>query len=205
MKKLFLLLALVAISGFAYYHYYTTTPTYSLLRASAAVLAHDPAAFNHYIDVESVAGSLVEEVAQQDGPLGGRSVGSLLTSGLGAALKTVLAAEARREVNEYIETGSVRRARTEGSGGFSLAAMVGAIISDSAEFKGVAYEKTQAGGMAEVGLEFTQPRYDTTVLVKLRLADRGDHWQVKKIANVGEIIANVALLEKRRLISRSLR
>ena len=200
MKKKFLLLILLAVGGFAYYRYYTTTPKYSLLRAAAAVRAHDAPGFNTYVDVESVAGDLLTQVGESSGLLGKLNSGSLLLKGLSAALKPALAAQAKKQVDAYITTGSVAQAQQAGGSSFSLAGLVGKIVSDSSEFKGVAYETTLPGGMAEVGLEFTQPRYDTTLLVKLRLADLGDHWQVKEITNAGEIIGHIGQMEKRRLL-----
>ncbi len=200
MKKFLLLLLVLAVGGFAYYRYYTTTPTYSLLQAQRAVSAHDPATFEQYVDVESVAGGLIEQVGQQRGLLSAINPGSWLVKGLSAALKPALAAGARKQVDTYIATGSVEEARKAGAGKFSLAGVVSKVVSDSSEFKGVAYENILPGGMAEVGIEFTQPRYDTTLLVKLRLADKGDHWQVKEIANAGEIIGHVGRMEKQRLL-----
>ena len=76
MKKTILLLLVLAVGGFAYYRYYTTTPQYSLLQARAAVLAHDPAGFGKYVDVESVASGLVQAVGQQGGLLSGLNPGS---------------------------------------------------------------------------------------------------------------------------------
>lgn len=202
MKKGLLLLILLAVGGFAYYRYYTTTPTYSLLQARAAVADHDATRFRQYVDVASVAGSLVDQVGAQRSLLGMLNPGSWLAKGLGAALKPALAAGAQKQVEAYIASGSVEEARKVGGSTFSLAGLVGKVVSDSSEFRGVAYENTLPGGQAEVGLKFTQPRYDTTLVVKLRMADAGDHWQVKEIANAGEIIGHVTRMERNRLLKR---
>lgn len=202
MKKVLLLLLLLAAGGYAYYRYYTTTPTYSLLQARAAVAAHNPAAFEKYVDVESVAGGLIEQVERQSGLLGLLNSGSGLLKGLGTALKPALTAGARKQVATYIATGSVAEARKADDSPFSVAGLVGGFVSDSSEFRGIAYEHTLPGGLAEVGLEFTQPRYDTTLVLKLQLADKADHWQVKQIANAGEVMDHIAQLEKRRLLKK---
>ena len=55
--------------------------------------------------------------------------------------------------------------------------------------------------MALVGLEFSQPRYDTTAVVEVKLLKQPDgHWQAKQLTNVGELVQGVARLEKRRLL-----
>lgn len=204
MKKILLLLLLLAVGGFAYYRYYTRTPTYSLLQAREAVKAHNAVEFDKYVDVESVASGLIEQVGKQNGLLSLINPGSWLLKGLSAALKPALAAGARKQVDTYIATGSVEEALKAGGSKFSLAGLVSKVVSDSSEFKGVAYETTMPGGTAELGLEFTQPRYDTTLIVKVRLADKGDHWQVKEIANAGDIIGHVSRMEKQRLVKKLL-
>jgi hypothetical protein len=202
MKKIGLLVVLLAVAGFAWYRYFTTTPKYSLLQAYAAVEAHDTGAFDKYVDVESVAGHLLEEVGKQRSLLSLVNPGSWVVKGLSAALKPALAAGAKKQVDTFVKTGSIAEARKAGGGKFSLAALMGKIVSDSSEFKGVAYETTMPNGTAEVGLEFTQPRYDTTLVVRVVMADKGDYWQVKQIANSGEILQHVSRLEKQRLLGK---
>jgi hypothetical protein len=202
MKKVFLFLLLLGVGGFAYYRYYTTTPKYSLLQAREAVAAHDAARFGQYVDVASVTDGLLTEASQQRGLLSLINPGSWLLKGAVAALRPAMAAGAQKQVETYIATGSVEEARKAGNKKFSLASLVGRVVSDSSEFRGVAYETVLPNGQAEVGLEFTQPRYDTTFVVKLRLADQGDHWQVKQIANAGELLGHISRMEKQRLLNR---
>ncbi len=205
MKKVGLFVLLLAVAGYAWYRYYTTTPKYSLLQAYAAVSAHDPASFDKYVDVESVAAHLLDEVGKQRSLLSLVNPGSWVVKGLSAALKPALAAGAKKQVDAFVQTGSIAEARKAGGGKFSLAGLVGKVVSDSSEFKGVAYEHTLPNGNAEVGLEFTQPRYDTTLVVRLQMADKGDHWQVTQIANSAEILQHVSRLEKQRLLGKLVR
>ena len=114
MKKLLLLLLVILVAGYAYYRHYTTTPTYSLLQARSAVEQHDAAAFNQYVDVETITGSLLEEAGKQGGLLSLINPGSRLVKGLSAALKPFVAASARQQVETYIATGSVAEARKVG-------------------------------------------------------------------------------------------
>ena len=200
MKKVLLLIIVLAVGGYAYYHYYTTTPRYSLQQAHAAVQAHDPAAFSQYVDVESVASHLLDDLSKQRGLLSLINPGSWALKGLGALVKPQLAKATKAQVDTFIETGSIAEARQAGGGKLSLAALLGRVVSDSSEFEGVTYENVLNNGAAEVGLAFSQPRYDTTLVVNLRLQDRGDHWQVTEIVRPEEILQHVSRLEKQRLI-----
>ena len=51
-----------------------------------------------------------------------------------------------------------------------------------------------------MGLEFTQPRYDTTLVLEVKMLDQGGHWQATEITNTGAILQHVARMEKRRLV-----
>src|SRR4051812_6560228 len=105
---MFVLLA--AIVGAAWYRYYTTTPGYSIRQARAAVVAHDPVAFDKYVDVESIAANLLNGLTQQRGLLSLVNPGSWVVKGIGAALKPALAAGAKKQVDAFVATGSLTAA-----------------------------------------------------------------------------------------------
>jgi hypothetical protein len=73
MKKLVLLIVLIALAAGGYYYYSSLKagPDYALLQAAAATQTHDLATFERYVDVDALAGHLVDDVANQ---------GSVLTS-----------------------------------------------------------------------------------------------------------------------------
>jgi hypothetical protein len=79
----------------------------------------------------------------------------------------------------------------------SMLGMASKVVSADSKFKDVKYVNEQ-GDQALVGIEFTQPKYDTTLVVELKMRDKGDHWQVTEITNTGELIKHVARLEKQR-------
>lgn len=203
MKKIAFFVLLLVVGGYAYYRYYITTPRYSLGMAYVAMQSHEPDAFNQYFDTESVAQHLLDEATQQRGLLSLINPGSWAMKGLGAMAKPALAAGVKQQVDTYIRTGSAQEAMKAGNAGSGMiAGMLGKLVSDSAEFKGVAFENKLPNGTAEVGLEFTQPRYDTTMIIRLQMLDKGDHWQVTQIANAGELIRHISNLESERLLGR---
>lgn len=204
MKKtiLILLLAALALGGYWYYRKLSTGPEYSLMQAYKAVTDHDAAAFERYVDVTSVTSSLVDQVASQSSALGLLNPGGIAMKGALRLLKPQLAQAARQEVKRYVETGSATAA-TEATpkrlGNVSILGLADKVVGQGSSFKGVKYSREE-GEQAFIGLEFTQPRYDTTLVLEVKMQDRGDHWQATEITNTSEILRHVARMEKQHLL-----
>lgn len=204
MKRLLLLVVLIALAAGGYYYYRSLKqgPEYALLQAAAAAKTHDMAAFERYVDVNSVSGHLVDQLTNQGSLLSLLNPSGLLFKGALRLLKPQLTKAAHAEVRRYVETGSVEgsaEAAPKGLGRLSLAGLAGAVVSPESSFKGIKYSRQQ-GEQAFVGLEFTQPKYDTTMVMEVKLLHRGDHWQLTEITNTGDLIQRVARLEKQRLL-----
>ena len=206
MKRLLLFVLLLALAAGGYYYYTSLRkgPEYALLQAAAATQTHDLAAFERYVDVDALTSHLVDDVASQGGALtalvpGG---GLALRGGL-HLLKPQLAKAAHKEVQRYVETGSLEAAQAAAPKrlvNISLLGLAGRVVSPDSKFKGIKYT-TDKGSEALVGLEFTQPRYDTTMVVEVKLLKQPDgHWQAKQLTNMGELMQGVARLEKQRLL-----
>jgi len=170
------------------------------------VQAHDVAAFEQYVDVSSVASNLVDQVTQQGSALKLLNPGSMAFTGALRMLKPQLAQAARQEVQRYVETGSVaaaaEAAQSKSVMNISLLGVASKVVSPDSRFKDVQYVKEENDQQALVGLEFTQPKYDTTLVVELKMLNRGDHWQVTEITNTGDLLKHVARLEKQRLLGK---
>jgi hypothetical protein len=202
MKKILLIVLVIGLlGGYLYYRSFLTGPKYSLLQAKEAAQSHNMAEFEKYVNVESLTGSLVDQITAQ------RSLISKFIPGLGFAkgamdfLKPQLAKAARNEVQNYVETGNMNVNIAGKKPLISLAAIAGAIISDSSKFKGIDYVKEE-GDQALVGLKYTQPRYDTTMVLEIKMLDKGDYWQATELTNVGELMKHVMRMEKHRLLNR---
>ena len=206
MKKtiLLVLLAVLAIGGYLYYRQLRTGPEYSLMQAYKAMTDHDVAAFERYVDVNSVTGNLVDEVAEQGTALTAVGAGGLAITGALHLLKPQLARTAREQVRRYVETGSAQAAAEAGPAGplnVSVLGLAGKVVGEGSRFKGIKYTR-QEGEQAFVGLEFTQPRYDTTLVLEVRMRNQGDYWQATAISNSRALIRQVARLEKQHLLGR---
>jgi len=206
MKKLLLLVLLLAVVGGGYYYFQSQKngPKGALVLAAAAVQSHDMAAFEKYVDVSSVTGHLVDDVTQQGSTLTSLLPGgSLMMGGAMRMLKPALAKAAHQEVQRYVETGSLEAAAAAAPKrlvNISLTGLASRVVSPESEFKGIKYTREE-GDNAFVGLEVTQPKYDTTMVVEVKMRRQGDHWQMTQITNSGELLRGVARLEKKRLLN----
>lgn len=207
MKKLLLFVLLLALATGGYYYYRTLKngPKGALISAAAAVQTHDMATFEKYVDVNSVTSHLVEDVAQQGTGLASLLPGGgLLMGGAMRLIKPALAQAAHQEVQRYVETGSLEAAAAAAPKrlvNVSLTGLASKVVSPDSEFKGIKYTREE-GDNAYVGLEVTQPKYDTTMVVEVKMRRQGDHWQMTQITNSGELLKGVAQLEKKRLLTR---
>ncbi len=206
MKKALLigLLVIIVAGGYLYYRtVVTASPQYSLAQAANAVRTHDVVTFERYVDVDRVARNLIDQVAAEGSSLEALNVNGALVQSALRLLKPQLAQAARQEVQRYIETGSVEAATAAaqpmGGVNVSVLGLAGRVVGPSAQFKGIKYVNKQ-DEQTLVGLEFTQPQYDTTLVVELKMLDQGDHWRVTEIANTGTLIKHTARMEKQRLL-----
>lgn len=206
MKKSLLFALLLALVGGGYYYYRTLKggPSGSLVAAAAAVQTHNMATFEKYVDVNSVSSHLVDDMTQQSSALASLMPGgSLMMGGAMKLLKPALARAAHDEVQRYVETGSIEAAAAAAPKrlvNISLTGLASKVVSPDSEFKGVKYTREE-GDNAFVGLEVTQPRYDTTMVVEVKMRRQGDHWQLTQITNSAELLRSVARLEKKRLLN----
>ena len=206
MKKLLLLIILLVLGAGGYYYFRSLKngPSGALAQAAAAVKTHDMATFEKYVDVNSLTTHLVDDVAQQSSALTSLLPGGgLLMGGAMRMLKPTLANAAHQEVQRYVETGSLEAAAAAAPKrlvSLSLTGLASKVVGPDSQFKGIKYTREE-GDNAYMGLEVSQPRYDTTMVVEVKLRRQGDHWQMTQIMNSGELLRNAAALEKKRLLN----
>jgi hypothetical protein len=70
--------------------------------------------------------------------------------------------------------------------------------TDSVSFKGIKAVE-EDGKIATVSLEFDQPRFDTTLVLDIKMRDKGNHWQLFDITNVFDFVQTINSLEERRV------
>lgn len=200
-RVVFIVIAAVLIGGYLYYRSFISGPKYSLLQAKEAATNHNVEAFEKYVDIESLTGSLIDQAMQQSSLVSQLMPGLNIAEGSLNFIKPQLAHAARQEVQQYIETGEIDGGINGRRPLISIAAIAGAIIGEDSEFKEVAYTK-EDGDHAYVGLKFTQPKYDTTMVIEIKMQDKGDYWQATELTNIGELLHHFTRLEKQRLLKR---
>lgn len=206
MKRLLLVLLLLLLVGGSYYYYsyLRDTPVSALMQAARATQTHDVTTFERFVDVDALAGSIVDDVATHSSLVSSLVPGGglMLRSGLGL-LKPQLAKAAHAEVRRYVETGSLEAAEAAAPKrlvNISFLGLAGRVVGPGSHFQGIKYT-TENGDEARVGIEFTQPRYDTTMVVEVLLQRQPDgHWQAKRLSNTGAMLQQVARQEKQRLL-----
>lgn len=204
MKKILLLLLVVlAIGAYLYYQNFVGSPKYSLLQAHEAMEDHDMAAFEKYVDVTAVTGSLIDQLAEQRGLIGALNPASGVLRQALRYMKPQLSQVAHKEIQKYVETGDFKKDPNapKKQVDISLSGLWNKVVSDSAAFKGVKYVKEE-GETALVGLEFTQPRYDTTMVLEVKMHDQGDHWKVVALTNTAELLQHTSRLQKQKLVNK---
>jgi hypothetical protein len=206
MKKLLLLVLVLALAAGGYYYFTSLKkgPEGALAQAAMAVQSHDMATFEKFVDVNSVTSHLVDDVAQQGSVLSSLVPGgSLAMGGAMRLLKPTLAKAAHKEVQRYVETGSLEAAAAAAPKhlvNVSLTGLASKVVSPDSQFKGIKYSR-QEGDNAFVGIEVSQPKYDTTMVVEVKMRRVEDHWQMTQITNSGQLLRQVARLEKKRLLN----
>ncbi|MGV3639864.1 MAG: DUF2939 domain-containing protein [Adhaeribacter sp.] len=204
MKKFLLLLIVVLVAaGYLYYQNFTGSPKYSLLQAHEAMENHDMEAFEKYVDVPAVTGSLIDQLAEQRGLIGALNPASGVLRQALRYMKPQLSQVAHKEIEKYVTTGDFKKDPNapKKQVDISLSGLWHKVVSDSAAFKGVKYVKEE-GEIALVGLEFTQPRYDTTMVLEVKMRDQGEHWQVVALTNTAELLKHTSRLQKQKLVNK---
>ena len=201
MKKILIIVVVLGLAGgYFYYRNFVGSPKYSLLQAHEAMQDHNMAEFQKYVNIESVTGSLVDQLASHQSMLSALNPGSLISKQVLRFMKPQVAQIAGNEIQKYVETGDFKKDPNapKKKVDISLSGLWHKVVSDSAAFEGVKYVNEQ-GETALVGLEFTQPRYDTTLVVEVKMQDKGDYWQVVELTNTGELLKHTSRLQKHRL------
>jgi hypothetical protein len=198
-KKLaisFAAIAIIAIAGFFYYRR-VSSPAYSLLQIKTAYQDHDITLFEKHVDIKTVTNGLLDksmkEYADNNVPTSNTErLGQTLGKGLANIIRPQMEELWRKQVLALVETGKI--------GGEDEKLSLDKIWkkSKSIEFKEVK-EVSREGKVANIGLVFNHPRFDTTLTLNVLMRDRGSHWQLFDITELFESVKTMDRLEQRRV------
>ncbi len=203
MKKIIIVgLVIVLCGGIFFYWKFTRSPRYSLWQAVKAVKQHDLASFEKYVDVEGMTSNLIDQMLKLGSDKGKvkdewGQLGEVFAKGLVAFLKPQLVKIAKQQISDYIEKGKFEEkkegTKTEGIK-FSLSDIWSKTRSEKKNFHGIKYVKRE-GKIVYIGLKLFQEEYNTTLILDLKMRNRGNYWQVAELSNLSEFINEINKLE----------
>lgn len=190
------LIIIVGTAGFLYYRY-VSSPEYSLGQIKKSFDEHDITKFEKYVDTKTLIGGVLDRRLNQ------MSENSTVTSkaeklgeDLGRGLVNLMRAQVEElwthQIKKLVETGDI-----EGENGKEgLDALWNK--SDTVSFTGIK-EVKKDGKVATISLEFNQPRFDTTLILDIKMRDKGGYWQLFDISNIFDYLQTIETLEEKRV------
>ena len=205
MKKVFIILVLgLVIIGGIFYWQWIRSPKYSLWQAKKAIEQHDLISFEKYVDIEGLTGRLIDQLlefssSQREEPTNEwTQVGRNLAKGIIGLLKPQLAKMAKEQIAYYVEKGDFGYKKKEEAPEFSIKEIYNKVGAEKSKFQGIEYVKKE-GKISLVGLKFYQEQYNSTLILDIKMRDRGGYWQIAELSNFSDVIRKIEELEKKRV------
>ena len=173
------LIIIVGLGGFLYYRY-ISSPEYSLKQIKRSYEEHDVTLFEKHMDIKTMTSGILDKTLTE--------MGEDLVNLMRPQVEEVC----RQQILKLIETGEI--GEQEGKKGFDELWKK----NDAASFKQIK-EIKRDGKVATIGLEFNQPRFDTTLVLNIKMRDKGSYWQLFDISNIFELSKTIETLEERRV------
>lgn len=201
-KKKIVLAAVVAVIVIALlgYWYWTKTPQYSLKQMQESVAQHDLAAFNKYVDIDSVTSRAIDQLLElklNDPKDVQDDTTKNFAAGLIKILKPQLVAVAKEEMKTFVEKGTTEIPDNQSANNPKMKELLNT-GSGKAEFKGVAYTNKD-GKIATVGLDMFYPKLNSTTLLEVKMREMDGYWQIAEISNLASFVKKLEELETAKL------
>lgn len=199
-KKKIVLTAVAAVIVIALlgYWYWTKTPQYSLKLMQESVAKHDLAAFNKYVDIDSVTSRAIDQLLElklNDPKDVQDDTTKNFAAGLIKILKPQLVAVAKEEIKTFVEKGTTELPDNHNNPKMKELLNTG---SGKAEFKGVAYTNKD-GKIATVGIDMFYPKLNSTTLLEVKMREMDGYWQIAEISNLASFVKKLEELETAKL------
>ena len=205
MFKILVFLAVVAGLG---YWYWTSTPEFAVLQVRDSIREHDLKKFSHYVDSESVASNLVDDLLTKpmQQSFGPGVLGRVIANGIVGFFKQPLVKSMEQQIERFVETGESGASVTangDASGGIddgniSLGKVDSRLGFRKHAYKGIAYDHKD-GKVTTVGVTFHNELYDKDLVLDLKMRDQGGYWEVIELSNFPEFAGKIMEYESSRL------
>jgi polyhydroxyalkanoate synthesis regulator phasin len=190
------LVVVISAAGFFYYRY-VSSPEYSLGQILSAYKEHDLTKFEKYVDSKTMVGGLLDKAMNEvSAKSSANNEAERLGENLGIGLINLMRPQVEelwtQQINRLVETGEIQGEK----GKAGLEELWNK--SDTASFQGIR-EIIEDGKVATISLEFNQPRFDTTLVLNVKMRDKGSYWQLFDISNAFDYGTALESLEERRV------
>lgn len=203
MRALLIIFVLILVAAGGGFVYWQTTPDYTLSQVKAGIKDHDVDKFSKFVDVHSVAESVVDGVVSKpaQGLMGGNIFGKMLLSGLIGFVKPDLTHSFEEDILSWVATGSAKSKND--SGGESASGPTFGNVSKSLglnrkKFKAIK-EKTENGDSALVSLLFVDSETKSEFVLKVKMLKDDSswpaHWKIVSIENCADALTQLSETE----------
>lgn len=203
MKKLIIAFIFLGICATCGYLYWQTTPDYTLSEIKTAIKQRDTEKFKQYVDVHSVAASIVDGVLSKpvQSMMDGNVFGKMLFAGLIGLVKPDLTNSFENDILEAVQNGSFK-AKEKSAGvssttpaGPSFSSLSGSWNLGRKKFKSIA-TKIESGDSAVVGLLFVDQDTKSEFVLNCKMlksdASWPPHWIIVSIENCSDVMIKLS-------------
>lgn len=198
MKKwLFVIFLIIVLTGGGVYTWeMISSPQYSLKKLDQAIDERDMKGFQKYVDLDQMVDSMIvqswefyiegEEVTENRWD----RIRQEITNSLLSVVKPNIKEIVKEEIINYIATGqwNNRSDQQDESVADFLVGFIKARI-DLEQWDRQSINYTQINGdLAQVGLTYYDEVNHTHFLVEIKMVNKGNHWQVIEIINMGQLL-----------------
>lgn len=200
MKKLIGVIVLIGIIALGGYFYWQTTPDYTLNQIKTAIKQRDTEKFKEYVDVHSVAASIVDGVISKpvQSMMDGNIFGKMLFAGLLGFVKPDMTNSFEHDILEAVQAGSFKaKENTDGtaSAGPTFGNVSGTLNLGRKKFKSI-QSKTESQDSALVGLLFVDQDTKSEFVLNCKMvktdATWPAHWRIVSIENCGDVMLKLS-------------
>ncbi|HEX5437197.1 MAG TPA: hypothetical protein VFW98_08555, partial [Gemmatimonadaceae bacterium] len=182
---------------------------YALRQISAATHERNRLKFERYVDVGRFSAATIDEITAQvtlasvnDATTGFGVLGTVLGTEAMDKLKPALTSELRSTVLDAVGSGRFdslfSRTPSAADSDLTLAVVARNVSADQVRFAGLG-PLHREGDVATVDLRLRNQRFDTTLVLRVRMERSGKRWRVVAPDNLSEYLTAVDDLQKRTL------
>ncbi|QHT70926.1 DUF2939 domain-containing protein [Rhodocytophaga rosea] len=185
--------ALLLVLAVVYFFIYKQMPEYSLHQIKKAAEQHDQEKFEKFVDVHALSESLaIQFISYSSADRSEELVDPALKRSVSVASSTELNRTFQEIVADYVQNGKYSNDAELGgqtgetSPGVMLMQLQDYIVS-KLEFDGFRTIDKQ-DGFADVTADFYMPQKNISLGLRMKMADKGKHWQIVEIENLSEFL-----------------